>query len=206
MIFPLKVSDTMRIPLQNRSVPRGALDRIEVLTLRAKKKFFGKKRYDNLMMLVEIEPLPNGKTHDIFFGRCVAFYQDKANQHFVAVHWYEKVGLPFACTIIDPHLFTKLVPTTYPQALPNKHFDLSARLMKVKPMRPNHYGSYDIMPVGSILNGALLVQDRGTRQRPQDQPHFWVRQSPREYNYLLHYHGERPLVAGQCQLARDRLL
>ena len=61
------------------------------------------------------------------------------------------------------------------------------------------------MPVGAILNGALLVQDRGTKQRAQDAPHYWVRQSPREFNYLLDFYGERPFVEGQSQLMRDRL-
>ena len=41
MILPAIASDTLRRPLQNRSVPKGALERIEVLTLRARKKFLG---------------------------------------------------------------------------------------------------------------------------------------------------------------------
>ena len=93
MVSPIVVSNTMRIPMQNRSIAMGDPGRIEVLTLRARKPFFGKQRYDNLMMLVEIEPMADGRSQDIVFGRCVAFFRDKANEHFVAVHWYEKVQL-----------------------------------------------------------------------------------------------------------------
>ena len=72
-------------------------------------------------------------------------------------------------------------------------------------MRKNDYGSYDIMPVGSILNGALLVTDRGMKTTPNAPSHLWVRQSPREYNHLLDFYGERPFIQGDNQLRRDRL-
>jgi hypothetical protein len=179
MVPPYTVSDTMRIPLQNRSVKRGAVNRIEVLTLRAKRHFFGKPRYDNVKVLVSIVPLPCGRDHDIYFARCVAFFRDSENNHFAAVQWYDKAG---------PRRIQK-----------------QARLAKVKPMKVNAYASYDIVPVGSILNGALLVKDRGIKQRARDPPQYWVRQSPREYNHLLHYYGEQPFVEGESQLMRDRL-
>lgn len=131
------------------------------------------------MMLVEIDPLPCGRTQDIVFARCVAFFRDRAGEHYVAVHWYEKAG--------------------------TRQVDTKARLVKVKPMAVNRVDSYDIMPVGSILNGALLVQDRGMKNRPGAQPHYWVRQSPREYNFLLDFYGIRPFVDGESQLRRDRL-
>jgi hypothetical protein len=92
MVFPVLVSDTMRIPVQNRSVPTGSLNRIDVLTLRAKKMFFGKRRYDNLMLLTECPVEVNPAKKDIVFARCVAFYKDCCGNHFVGVHWYEKVN------------------------------------------------------------------------------------------------------------------
>ena len=180
MVFPLLVSNTMRIPLQNHGVKMGALDRIEVLTLRARPSFHGKTRYDNLMLLVECDPHPDGRDEDIVYGRCVAFYQDKAGDHFVAVHWYE------SCPSLG-------------------HFDASARLGKVQPMNSKRLESYDIMPVGAILNGALLVQDRGLKQRRTDVPQYWIRQSSREYNFLLHFYGLQRFRQGESQLQRDRL-
>ena len=86
MVMPIVVSHTMRIPLQNRSVERGNVNRVEVLTLRARAKFFGKPRYDNVKVLVQIEPLPDGRDTEIAFGRCVAFFRDAAGDHFVGVH------------------------------------------------------------------------------------------------------------------------
>ena len=83
--------------------------------------------------------------------------------------------------------------------------DLKARLAKVQPMRRHRYESYDILPVGAILNGALLVEDRGMKRRAGDTSQYWVRQSPREYNELLDFHGQRPFVPGESQLRRDRL-
>ena len=73
-------------------------------------------------------------------------------------------------------------------------------------MQPNLASSYDIMPVGAILNGALLVQDQGIKQRAREAPQYWVRQSPREYNYLLDFYGQQPFVQGESQLVRDKLL
>ena len=179
MVEPIVVSNTMRIPLQNRLVERGNVNRVEVLTLRARPNFFGKPRYDNVKVLVQIEPLPGGRETEIMFGRCVAFYRDAAGNHFVGVHWYEQVG--------------------------RKIVDMTARLAKVKPMNKTRYSSYDIMPVGAILNGALLVRDRGIKQLARDPPQYWVRQSPREYNRLLDFIGQRPFVDGESQLSRDRL-
>ena len=179
MVVPIVVSHTMRIPLQNRSVERGNVNRVEVLTLRARAKFFNKPRYDNVKVLVQIEPLPDGRDTEIAFGRCVAFFRDSAGDHFVGVHWYESVG--------------------------RKLIDMTARLAKVKPMNKTRYSSYDVMPIGAILNGALLVRDRGIKQYPRDTPEYWVRQSPREYNRLLNFMGQRPFVAGESQLSRDNL-
>ena len=111
MVFPAYVSNSMKIPLQNRSVPRGDPQRIEVLTLRARDRFFGKQRYDNVMVLVQCDPLPCGRAVDIFFARCVAFYEDQPGNHFVALHWYE--------------------PCRH-----NRVIHAKARLPKVKPMNP----------------------------------------------------------------------
>jgi hypothetical protein len=107
--------------------------------------------------------------------------RDKADNHFVVLHWYER-------------------------AL-NRNMHTQARMGKVKPMNKDHHQSYDIMPVSAILNGALLVQDRGTTTTRQGQtPHYWVRTSPREYNFLLHFYEEAPFIHGQSQLQRDRLV
>jgi hypothetical protein len=180
MMDPVTLAQTMRIPLQNRSVARGAPTRIEVLTLRARPVFFGKQRYDNVKMLCEMDPLPCGRRSEIAYARCVCFYRDCAGHHFVGVHWYEKAGRNF----VDP----------------------KARLAKVKPMKANSYASYDIMPVGAILNGALLVRDRGLEQPGRNVvPQYWIRQSPRELHQHLNMYGIRRHVPGQGPLERDRL-
>ena len=178
LVFPMAVTHTMRIPLPNRCIKKEDTGRLQVLTLRARKNYYGKKRYDNIMLLVHCEPKPCGRTVDILFARCLAFLRDKANNHFVVVHWYEK-------------------------AL-SRNMHNQARLGKVKPMKMNHHHSYDIMPVGAILNGALLVQDRGMYMtREEQRPHFWVRTSPREYNFLLEFYGERQRVPNETILQRD---
>jgi hypothetical protein len=205
MVFPVVVSDTMRIPIQNRTVPTGSLNRIDVLTLRAKKKFFGKARYDNVMLLTECAVEVNPTEKDIVFARCVAFFRDLAGNHFVGVHWYEKVNFSYFQSLCYFISYTPPSPAPPPQALA-RHIDLKARLVKVKPMKLSAYVSFDIMPVSCILNGALLVEDRGMqRRRHLDAPHYWVRQSPREYNHLLHFYGMQPFQAGETQLLRDRL-
>jgi hypothetical protein len=177
MVFPVVVSDSMRIPIQNRCVPRGDNKRVITITLRAKLQFFGKPRFDNVRILMEGELHPCGRHQDILFARCLGFFRDKNDEHFVAVHYYKKVGRNLT--------------------------DLKTRLTKVQPEKPSLYASYDILPVGAILNGALLVQDRGTKQRIGDPPQFWVRQSPREHNHLIHFYGQKPFVDGQSQLHRD---
>jgi hypothetical protein len=176
--MPIVVSDTMRVPLQNRTVPKNSPGRVQVVTLRAKKKFFGKARYDNVKIIVECDPHPNGRTKDICYARCCAFFRDRVGDHFVAVHWYENAL------------------TT--------HFDPKARLQKLKPMPKQNLNSYDILPAASIINGALLVRDVGdVSARRTGNPHFWVRQPPREYNHLVHFYGLRPYVRAETQLRRD---
>ena len=43
MVFPVMVSDSIRISMQNRSVEMGDRERIEVITLSARENFFGKQ-------------------------------------------------------------------------------------------------------------------------------------------------------------------
>ena len=70
----------------------------------------------------------------MYFGRCIAFFEDANNQIFIGVLWYEAAD--GSNSLIDPivHL---------------------AKL-KLSPANNSH-SSYGIMPAGSIRNGALIL-------------------------------------------------
>ena len=45
-------------------------------------------------------------------------------------------------------------------------------------------GSFDIVPVHNVRNGALMVPDFGTPRRADQPPSYWIRQSPRELSEM----------------------
>ena len=63
--------------------------------------------------------------------------------------------------------------------------DPVSKMAKVALEPERMLGSYDVVGVNTILNGALLVEDTGTPKRRSDPSTFWVRQSPREAAALV---------------------
>ena len=78
-------------------------------------------------------------------GRCRAFFVDARENHFALVQWYGTVG--------------------------NEAINKGAGLPMLKLEDEKNTRSYDIMPVNSIVNGALLVTMGN---------HAWAMMSPRE--------------------------
>ncbi len=112
--------------------------------LRAVPKFQGKPAFDTVKLKVEEE---NGRIRT-YFGKCLAFFKDSCEDMFVAVRWYETVDAN-ANTLIDP----------------------IAKLAKLQLASIANSRSYGIMPISSIVNGALIVRMK---------KHYWAIQSPRE--------------------------
>ena len=84
----------------------------------------------------------------IFFGvvvlcRCVAFCKDNEDEFFVLLRWYDQIRVTNPISLL-PQL----------ELAPEEDVE-----------------SYDVQPVSSIVNGALLVESGG---------YHWALQSPRE--------------------------
>ena len=69
----------------------------------------------------------------MYFGRCIAFFEDANDQLFIGVRWYEAAD--GGNSLIDPIV----------------------HLAKLKLSPANNSRSYGIMPAGSIRNGALIL-------------------------------------------------
>ena len=81
--------------------------------------------------MIEIEEENNRSR--MYFGRCIAFFEDANDQIFIGVRWYEAAD--GANSLIDPIV----------------------HLAKLKLSPANNSRSYGIMPAGSIRNGALIL-------------------------------------------------
>lgn len=79
------------------------------------------------------------------FAKCVAFYRDGSGGHFLGVQWLERAQR----RAVDP----------------------TAKIAKLELAPTSRPSSFDIVPVGSILNGALILEFSGA---------CWAIQSPRE--------------------------
>ena len=157
------------------------------------------------MMLYQKEEAANGTETEVAFARCCGFYQDRMANHFTWVRKGEPSSLhntihtnTYSTTTREPYSAYHF----FPQQVLATHVDPKARLAKVQPTPRRLHAFYDIMPVGAIINGALLIQDRRIKQRPNDPPQFWVRMSPREYNWFLNFNRITPFIKGQSQLER----
>ncbi len=84
---------------------------------------------DNVRLMVEEE---NNRSR-MYFGRCIAFFEDANDQIFIGVRWYEAAD--GGNSFIDPIV----------------------HLAKLKLSPANNSRSYGIMPAGSIRNGALIL-------------------------------------------------
>ena len=81
----------------------------------------------------------------IYFAKCIVFLKDNKEDFFVVVQWYDQVG-------------------TTP-------FDSVSGLVQVVLRPPNVTTSYSVMPIDSIVNGALITKSEDK---------LWVLLSPRE--------------------------
>ena len=88
----------------------------------------------------------------LYYAKCLAFFKDAKNMYYVGLQWYTEVA------------------ANHPHAL----------LPQLLLAPANLAASYDVQPVSSIVNGALLVQCG---------VHYWAIQSPREYDRYLAYNN-----------------
>ena len=96
------------------------------------------------VILVAFEYLPphSNYTHE----RCVAFFADSKGNHFVLLQWYTEKG-----------------------RFPSGQISLLPHLRMSDPLKTR---SYDVLPIGCVVNGALMV--------PNGKDH-WALMSPREH-------------------------
>ncbi len=81
----------------------------------------------------------------IYFGKCVVFLKDSQDEYFVVLQWYDQEG--------------------------REPFDSVSGLVQLVLRPPNVRTSYSIMPIASIINGALITRSENK---------LWVLMSPRE--------------------------
>ena len=81
----------------------------------------------------------------IHFGKCVVFLKDSQDEYFVVLQWYNQEG--------------------------REPFDPVSGLVQLVLRPPNVTTSYSVMPIASIINGALITRSENK---------LWVLMSPRE--------------------------
>jgi hypothetical protein len=81
----------------------------------------------------------------IHFGKCVVFLKDSQDEHFVVLQWYNEEG--------------------------REPFDSVSGLVQLVLRPPKVTTSYSVMPITSIINGALITRSENK---------LWVLMSPRE--------------------------
>ena len=84
--------------------------------------------------------------------RCVAFCKDSEDEFYVLLRWYDQIRVTHPITLLPQLLMT-----------PEENAE-----------------SYDVQPVSSIVNGALLVESCG---------YHWALQSPREKSIFESMNG-----------------
>ena len=141
---PVQTFAQMKLTVVDKQYPVESAQRLAKVVLRAMPKFHGKPAFDTVKIKVEEE---NGRIRT-YFGKCLAFFKDTCEELFVAVRWYETTDAN-ANTLIDP----------------------IAKLAKLKLASIANTRSYGIMPISSIVNGALIVRMK---------EHYWAMQSTRE--------------------------
>ncbi len=119
------------------------------VVLRARPKYQGRPAFDNVKIEVEEE---RGRIRR-YFGKCLAFFEDDNKDMFVGVRWYETPDRD------DTQLIDSIVKLAE---------------LKLSPVAITR--SYGIMPIQSIVNGALII-------RVNEQ--YWALQSPREQAEFL---------------------
>ena len=90
----------------------------------------------------------------IYFGRCVAFFEDADHNIFVALRWYTEI--------------------------PGYVMDPVVQLAPLKLAPETLTGSYSIMPAHAILNGALIVPRKNkfwAMQSPREEEQYLLKNS-----------------------------
>jgi hypothetical protein len=141
---PVTVSTQMKLTLQDKQLPTDSARKLVKVVLRARPTYQGRPAFDNVKIGVEEE---RGRIRR-YFAKCLAFFQDDNKEMFVGVRWYETPDRN-EINLIDP--IVKLAE------------------LKLSPVAITR--SYGIMPIQSIVNGALII-------RVNEQ--YWALQSPRE--------------------------
>jgi hypothetical protein len=134
----------MKLTLQDKQLPAHSARNIVKVVLRARPTYQGKRAFDNVKIEVEEE---RGRIRR-YFGKCLTFFQDDNKDMFIGVRWFATPDRD------ETHLIDPIVKLAE---------------LKLSPVASTR--SYGIMPIQSIVNGALII-------RVKDQ--YWAFQSPRE--------------------------
>ena len=138
---PIEYARAMKITLENRNA-RPVPNRRGPLE---QVTFRASDSYHGLPRFDNVKVAVSDAENDVrlYFGRCLLFCKDTMDNYFCLLQWYEELDTRDPVVLL-PKL--KLSPTDSLQ-------------------------SYDVQPVESIVNGALIVENDET---------FWALQSPRE--------------------------
>jgi len=121
-----------------------------------------------------------GDVHDrTHYARCVCFFADADGHHFVALRWLAEVP----GVVVDP--VSRLVP------------------LNVTPAATT--ASYSVMPVESIVNGALVVCDSPDLDQ-RNGTRMWALQSPREQEAYIgsNYDNTADFLTARARFNRAR--
>ena len=135
------MAQSLKLTLVNRQLLPDAPNRLVKVTLRAKQTHCGRPALHNVRVSVNSDGGP--KVH---FARCVAFMRDASRRHYAALRWYSETTQGFAP-------------------------DRNTGLIRLTPEPTHLTRSYSVMPIESVLNGAVVLPSGSF---------FWVLQSPRE--------------------------
>ena len=123
---PIRCASQMKLTLPDYQELPGSPRRLMQQTLRALPEFQGKPALDYVKMDVDMDG-----HYRSYFARCVCFFVDSHNIHFIAVRWLTEVP----GVVIDG---TTLLPP-----------------LTMSP--PGNTKSYSVMPATSMQNGALVL-------------------------------------------------
>ena len=143
---PISGARALKLTLEDRQQLPGSFDRLALVTLRAKEKHCDRPAWDNVRVAVESE-----EGMKIHFGRCLHFMRDSCGAHFIALRWYTETTKDFTL-----------------------HDDTGSIRLQIAPAE--NESSYSVMPIGSVVNGAYIIDCAG---------YSWVIQSPREEQHYL---------------------
>ena len=128
---PITCATQMKTSLEDMQLHSDDDRRYRTVTLRAQPLFQNRPSYDNVKVWIEEDA---GKR--LYFAKCMAFFKDAEDQHFVGLQWYAE--LP-----VNP---------------PGVVIELTA--LNITP--EDKSSSYSTLPAECIINGALLIKCNNT--------------------------------------------